>query len=83
MPDHAEVQSALEEVLLAVVPTLDREQITPASRFKEDLGVDSLSMIEVVIGLERRFGASIPDAELKGLGTVEDLVSRLRDDAPA
>ena len=44
-------------------------------RAVEDLDVDSLSMVEVVVAAEEKFGVSIPDDEVKNLKTVGDAVS--------
>ena len=43
--------------------------------FVADLDVDSLSMVEVVVAAEEKFGVSIPDSEVKNLKTVGDAVS--------
>jgi len=40
-----------------------------------DLGVDSLAMIEVVIGIEQQLGTVVPDEEVVGLTTVAELAS--------
>ena len=41
----------------------------------DDLDVDSLSMVEVVVAAEEKFGVSIPDDEVKNLRTVGDAVA--------
>ena len=43
--------------------------------FVDDLDVDSLSMVEVVVAAEEKFGVTIPDDEVKNLKTVGDAVS--------
>ena len=43
--------------------------------FTDDLDVDSLSMVEVVVAAEEKFGVSIPDDQVKNLKTVGDAVS--------
>lgn len=43
--------------------------------FTDDLDVDSLSMVEVVVAAEEKFGVRIPDDEVKNLKTVGDAVS--------
>ena len=43
--------------------------------FTEDLDVDSLSMVEVVVAAEERFGVKIPDDQVAGLATVGDAVN--------
>ncbi len=43
--------------------------------FVDDLDVDSLSMVEIVVAAEEKFGVRIPDNEVKNLKTVGDAVS--------
>ncbi len=43
--------------------------------FVDDLDVDSLSMVEVVVAAEEKFGVTIPDDEVKNLATVGDAVT--------
>ena len=49
--------------------------ITPEKAFVDDLDIDSLSMVEVVMAAEDKFGVSIPDDEVKNLKTVGDAVA--------
>jgi acyl carrier protein len=49
-----------------------RDQITPEARLKEDLGADSLDLVEIVMKLEEEFGVTIPDELAEGVQTVED-----------
>ena len=49
--------------------------ITPEKAFVDDLDIDSLSMVEVVMAAEDKFGVSIPDGEVKNLKTVGDAVN--------
>lgn len=49
--------------------------ITSEKSFVDDLDVDSLSMVEVVMAAEDKFGVTIPDSEVKNLTTVGDAVS--------
>ena len=49
--------------------------ITPEKSFVDDLDIDSLSMVEVVMAAEDKFGVSIPDGEVKNLKTVGDAVA--------
>jgi acyl carrier protein len=51
------------------------DAVTPEKSFIDDLDIDSLSMVEVVMAAEDKFGVSIPDAEVKNLNTVGDAVS--------
>jgi acyl carrier protein len=49
----------LTEVLLAEVPTLRREQITPRAAFQHDLGLDSIALMNLLVVLEKRLGRSL------------------------
>lgn len=46
------------------------EQVTEEARFDEDLGVDSLGLVEFVMEVEDVFGVKIPEEELDGIATV-------------
>jgi acyl carrier protein len=46
------------------------EQVTEEARFDEDLGVDSLGLVEFVMEVEDVFGVKIPEEELDGITTV-------------
>jgi acyl carrier protein len=50
------------------------EQVTPASRFQEDLDADSLDLVEAVLALEEEFGVTIPEEEMEGVRTVGQAV---------
>jgi acyl carrier protein len=51
------------------------EEITSEKSFTDDLDIDSLSMVEVVMAAEDKFGVTIPDSEVKNLSTVGDAVA--------
>src|SRR5256885_10916230 len=56
-----------------------RNQITGPSRIVDDLGADSLTVIEITMALEERFGATIPDEQLEGVHTVDELYDVLAE----
>jgi acyl carrier protein len=60
----------IEEV--AGVPAAD---VSPEKTFTDDLDIDSLSMVEIAVQAEDRFGVKIPDDELANLKTVADAVA--------
>ena len=51
------------------------EDVQLDKSFVDDLGVDSLSMVEIIYGCEDKFGVSIPDEDAKNLKTVGDAVA--------
>ncbi|MCQ2524371.1 MAG: acyl carrier protein [Lachnospiraceae bacterium] len=56
---------------------LDDVTITKETSFKDDLGVDSLDLFELVMGLEEEFNVEIPSEELEKLTTVGAVVEYL------
>jgi acyl carrier protein len=55
------------------------EQVTPEAKFIEDLGADSLDVVELVMALEEEFGNEIPDEEAEKLTTVGDVIKFIED----
>ena len=49
---------------------VNEDQINPEAKFIEDLGADSLDIVELVMALEEEFGTEIPDEEAEKLQTV-------------
>jgi len=48
--------------------------ITPDKRIKEDLGADSLDVVELIMGIEEQFGVAVPDEAAEQIKTVADLI---------
>ena len=59
------------------------KQLTPEAKFIEDLGADSLDIVELVMALEEEFGIDIPDEDADKLKTVGDAMNYLKSHAPA
>ena len=70
---HPDVLAGLAAVLEEVAGT-PASAVVPEAKFDKDLDVDSLTMVEVVVACEERFGVSIPDEALEELATVGDAV---------
>ena len=51
------------------------EEVTETASFQEDLGADSLDVVELVMALEDEFGIDIPDEEVGEIKTVGDAVA--------
>jgi acyl carrier protein len=58
---------------------VNAEQVTPAARFIEDLGADSLDTVELVMAFEEEFGAEIPDEQAEKLLTVGDVINYIKE----
>jgi acyl carrier protein len=65
----------LEEKVIKIVAeklNIEEKNITLASRFQEDLGADSLDIVELLMEIEEEFGVNISDEESERLKTVGD-----------
>ncbi len=66
------IQSMLAEAL-----NLPLEKVTPEAKIVEDLGADSLDVVELLSRLEDEYGIMIPDDEVENLVTVADVAAEL------
>ena len=76
MDRYEEVADAVRRIV-AERQGVDVEAVRAESALADDLGVDSLGMIEIGVSLEERFGLRMPDAATPdelGIVTVDDLV---------
>ena len=52
------------------VLSVSEDQVTPDSKFGDDLDADSLDLVELVMALEEEFGVEVPEEDLEGVETV-------------
>ncbi len=73
----------VEKVAAIIREQLNQEnvEITEATRFKEDLEVDSLDLFELVMAFEEEYGVSIPSEELENMATVGDVIRYIQEQA--
>ena len=57
------------------------DEVTPSKSFVDDLDIDSLSMVEIAVAAQDKFGVEIPDDQLKDLTTVQDVVNYVSKNA--
>jgi acyl carrier protein len=57
---------------------VEREKLTPEASFIEDLGADSLDIVELVMEFEKEFNIDIPDEDAEKLRTVGDAMGYLQ-----
>lgn len=57
---------------------VEEEKVTLESSFVDDLGADSLDIVELVMALEEEFGVEIPDSEAEKISTVGDVVEYVK-----
>ena len=75
-----EILAGLGEIVeeIAGVPA---DEVTPTKSFVDDLDIDSLSMVEIAVAAQDKFGVEIPDDQLKDLTTVQDVVNYVSKNA--
>jgi acyl carrier protein len=70
----ADVLAKVQEVVSDKLD-VDAAKVTPEASFANDLGADSLDVVELVMALEEEFTVEIPDEEAEKLQTVQDVVN--------
>nr|QCI06247.1 Acyl carrier protein [Dicranema revolutum] len=58
---------------------VEQKQVNLGATFAEDLGADSLDMVELVMAIEEGFCIDIPDEDVKSISIVEDAVKYIQD----
>jgi acyl carrier protein len=72
-----EILAGVAEIVneVAGVPASD---VQPDKSFVDDLDIDSLSMVEIAVAAQDKFGVEIPDDEMRNLRTVRDVVTYIQ-----
>ena len=78
--NEQEILAGLGEIVeeIAGVPAAE---VTLSKSFVDDLDIDSLSMVEIAVAAQDKFGVEIPDDQLKDLTTVQDVVNYVSKNA--
>ncbi len=73
--------NVFEEVKAIIVDLLgvDPEKVTMDARFREDLEADSLDLVELIMALEDKFNAEIPDEDAQNITTVGEAVKYIQE----
>ncbi len=70
----AELGQIVEEVT-----GIEPSEVTVDKSFVDDLDIDSLSMVEIAVQTEDKYGVKVPDEDLAGLRTVGDIVAYIQE----
>ncbi len=76
--DNEEIFDKVKNVIVDQL-NVDEADVTEEASFTDDLGADSLDLVEFVMALEEQFGISIPDEEAENIKTVGDAVAYIAD----
>jgi acyl carrier protein len=66
-----EVEAKVKEIIVQQLG-VDAAKVTPDASFVDDLGADSLDVVELVMAFEEEFGVEIPDEAAEKIATVKD-----------
>jgi acyl carrier protein len=58
---------------------VSEEEVKPEASFVDDLGADSLDLVELVMALEEEFGQEIPDEDAEKIVTVQDAINYINE----
>jgi acyl carrier protein len=69
-----------EKVISIIAEQLDvaREECVPEASFTDDLGADSLDLVELIMEMEETFNVQIADNELEKIRTIQDVIDFLK-----
>ncbi len=73
---------SIEEKVIELVAqklNLSKDQVKLESSFVDDLGADSLDLVELVMAMEEAFGLEVPDDDAEKLRTVKDVVDYIKE----
>ena len=72
--EFEKIQNIIAEVL-----NVDKDEITMDTTFIDDLGVDSLDVFQIIMGIEEEFDLEIPTEKAESIVTVGDAVEAIRN----
>ena len=74
---ETDIVSGLAEIVEEVTG-VKKDEVTPDKNFVDDLDVDSLSMVEIAVQTEDKYGIEIPDERMRGMRTVRNVVDYIK-----
>jgi acyl carrier protein len=72
------VEQRVKEIIVEQLG-VEENDVTPAAKFIEDLGADSLDTVELVMAFEEEFDIEIPDEDAEKITTVGDAISYIKE----
>ena len=73
-----EIQKKLKDIVVDRL-NVEESQINPEASFVEDLGADSLDIVELIMGIEEEFDIEIPDEDAEKLTTVGEALNYVKN----
>jgi acyl carrier protein len=73
----SDIEAKVKEIIVEQL-SVNPDDVTPEAKFLEDLGADSLDIVELVMAFEEEFELDIPDDEAEKIRTVGDTVAYIQ-----
>ena len=73
---------SIEEKMVEIIAkqlSVDKSKVVPEASFVDDLGADSLDLVELVMAMEEEFGMEIADEDAEKLQTVQDAINYVKE----
>lgn len=70
----SDTQERVQDIIVDLLG-VDKDQVTPNARFREDLEADSLDLVELIMAFEEEFSGEISDEEAQKITTVGEAVA--------
>jgi acyl carrier protein len=71
------VEQLVKEIIVEQL-SVSEEEVVPAASFVDDLGADSLDLVELIMVMEEKFDQEIPDEDAEKLKTVQDAIDYIQ-----
>jgi acyl carrier protein len=78
MDQEKTVEQRVKDIIVEQLG-VNADQVTPDAKFIDDLGADSLDIVELIMALEEEFGIEVPDNEAEKLQSVGDVVKYIEE----
>lgn len=72
------VEEKVKEIIVEQL-SVNAEEVVPEASFVDDLGADSLDLVELIMVMEEKFGQEIPDDDAAKLQTVQDAITYIKE----
>jgi acyl carrier protein len=75
------MKMAIEQQMIDIIVeqlSVEKEKVVPNASFVDDLGADSLDLVELIMAMEEGFDIEIPDEDAEGITTVQDAIEYVK-----
>jgi acyl carrier protein len=72
---------AIEQEMIDIIVeqlSVEKDKVVPNASFVDDLGADSLDLVELIMAMEEGFDIEIPDEDAEGITTVQDAIDYVK-----